>query len=190
MDFLLRIWNLVLPPGENALLQIRAGLIVIVCLAFALIALLLVMTWLLSGDLQKKTVWAAAGFMVFLLTAGLLAYLTYWQLASWLLIIVLIVISAADTYAFTVASPLSILYVIPVLIAAFNLGLLTSILIASLAVAFIWLSALAELTEWYNPQIPKARSHRTFNAPVLTVMLLTVALMSGLWSQSVVTLLF
>ncbi len=178
-----------MPSSDNALLQVRTGLIVIICLAFVLIALLLVLTWLFSGDLQKQTVWAAAAFMVFLLTVSTLAYLTYWQLASWLLIIILVLIAAADTYVFTVASPLSILYVVPILIAAFNFGLGASIFIASTAVTFIWLSALGELTEWYNPQIPKARSHLTFNAPVLTVMLFTVALMSGLWSQSIVTLL-
>lgn len=61
------IWARLLPQTGDSLHRSRAGLVVAACLGLAAAILLLILTWLISGNLQWET--AVAGSVIFLLTA-------------------------------------------------------------------------------------------------------------------------
>lgn len=180
------LWLYFLPVTDNIVVRDRIGLLVTTCLTLALIMCLMMAIWWLSGDLQRETVWFSIIFFLVLSGISYLAYATYLLLASWILVLCLTLLVAADTYYFGVSSPSSVAYTIPILVSAFNLGLTAALCLAFLIVLVIWLSAFGELTEWYQPQLSKARSHRTFNAPLMTVIFFVIALLAGLWSDTLI----
>lgn len=188
-SWLIDLWLHLLPVTDDVVVRSRIGLIVTTCLVFVLIMCFMIATWWLSGDLQRETVWFSVIFLLILSGISFLAYATYWVAASWLLIICLTLLMAADTYYFGVSSPSLAAYSVPILISAFTLGLTAALCLAFFIILVIWLCAFSELTEWYQPQLPKARSHRTFNAPLMTVIFFLIALLAGLWSDTFVAYL-
>ena len=67
------VWEWLLPATENVLLRGQAGLVIAACLGLALAALALIVTWAITGDLQRETVVAAAALALILIGIGALA---------------------------------------------------------------------------------------------------------------------
>ena len=175
------IWEWLLPDTDDALARGRAGLVIGTCSGLAVMLLALILIWLASGDLQGETV--AAGLVFSLILGGIVALVRCGRigLATWLLIILLVVLITADVAAFGLGSPAAAAYFVPVVVAACGSGLLAGIGVALFGSVSLWVIAGLASVGWYKPLAGFDISHLTFNAPLFTTLLLLVALIVGSW---------
>ncbi len=170
-----------LPETNDPLLRGRAGLVMGICLALVAAVFALILTWLISRDLEGETV--IAGLVFSLLLGGIvfLAHRGQVTLASWILIILLLLLITADASSYGLGEPGAAAYVIPILLAACTVGLWAGLGTAIFASLAVWIIAWAPLAGWY--QLPEANeiSFLTFNAPFYMVVFILCALIAGLW---------
>jgi hypothetical protein len=186
MDFISSIqqWlNWFLPADMPSGLDYqRAILMVVTCLIMLIAMWLLVLTWKISGDLQKETV-AIALFLTVVMGGILTAVKNGAFLWSAIILLsLLFLLVTLDLLFFGAGSPALTAYTLPILLAAYVIGLWAALLMAVLISAMLWLTAYVALTQRYEPQLPAQRSHLTFTAPTLSLIFLSVALLSGLWT--------
>ncbi|MBE2198748.1 MAG: hypothetical protein IAE79_09070 [Anaerolinea sp.] len=144
---------------------------------------ILILTWLISGDLEGATVVAA--LVVTAVLAGFiwLARQGRSKLAIWLLIGLLFLLITADTIGYGLGSPAAAAYFIPIILAACGLGVAAGLGIAALASALVWGTAVAAQAGRYTPEIPFDLWHLTFSAPLFMVLFGLLALVVGLWTR-------
>lgn len=178
-----RAWEWLLPDTEDALVRGRAGLVIATGLGLTAAIGGLVLTWIISGDLQWETPVAGAIFILLLTAIGALARTGRATLAAWTLVTLLMLLITADVAYYGVGSTSAAAYVIPITLAACGLGWWAGLGVAGVSAAWVWLLAGAEAAGGYTPALPPADYHLTLSAPVLTVLFLAVALIAGLWSR-------
>jgi len=161
----------------------RATLIIASCLGLAAAVLAMLLVWWISGDLQAVTVAGILAFILLLVGIAALAWGGRATLAAGLLVALLALLILVDAAAFGLGSPAAASYVVPVVLAACTLGLAPAIGVALFGSVAVWLIAWAASAVWYQPLIPFAPSHLTFNAPLFTVLFWLVALIVGSWSR-------
>ena len=171
------------PSFSDPLLTGRAKLIMVTSLGLMLAAWALVLTWLISGDLEGITVVVAVIFSAVMIGLMALARSGRVSLAAWLLVGLLSVLILADTADYGLGSPTIVSYLVPIVLAACTLGLAASVGVAVFGSSVIWLIAIALSSGWYQSSAPFQIDHLTFNAPVLTVIFLLVASIVGWWSR-------
>jgi hypothetical protein len=172
-----------LPSTESSLARGRAGLVLATSLAVSGAIVFLILAWLISGDLQWQTVVAGAVFVALLAGVAGLARAGRTTTATWTLVGLLTLVITADVVPFGVGSLAAAGYVIPIVIAACGLGLGAGLGVAAFGAAVAWMVAGTTTAGWYQPLVPLEISHLTFNAPVLTAIFGTVALVTGLWTR-------
>ena len=176
-------WHFLMPPTADRLEYGRAGLLLATCLSLLAAMAILILTWLLSGDLEGATVGAA------LVMAAILAGLIWLarggraELAIWLLVGLLFLLVTADTIGYGLGSPAAAAYLISITLAACGLGLVAGLGVAGVAAAVVWGTAVAAQAGWYTPEIPFDLWHLTFSAPLFMVLFGVVALVVGLWTR-------
>ena len=177
------LWEWLLPDTEQVLVHGRAGLVIAACLALTAAVVALILTWIVSGDLQRETAVAGAVFILLLVGIGALARRGRVSLATWTLVILLTLVITTDVMPYGLGSPAAAAYVIPITLAACGLGLWAGIGVAVFGSVAAWLVAWATTAGWYEPWELVDISHLTFNAPALTVIFLIVALIVGVWTR-------
>lgn len=176
------LWNRLLPSKTPPLTRGRAGLIVITCLSMAGAILALILTWLLSGDLQIETVIAGLVFCIILAGIARLAQVGRTGLAAWLLIALLEILVGLDVAAYGAGEPGAAAFFIPILLAACGVSLWAGVGIALISSVVVWVTAWAAYADWYQPELAFELSHLTFNAPMYMVLFLAAAALTGWWS--------
>lgn len=167
-----------LPDTQDVVLLLKAKVVLLFCVCFALAAWALVLTWLISADLQLETVLAAIVFSVIL---GVLVWLAKARrviLATWILLGLLFFLIASDVWAYGLGEPAAAAFVLPVILAACNLGLTAGLGVAGAATLLVCWVAWATTRTTGVPI-----SHLTFNAPFYAVIFLITAGPVGVWSQ-------
>ena len=177
------------PKWDDPVVTGRARLIVVTSLGVMLAAWALVVTWLISGDLEGITVVAAVIFSGVMAGLIMLARSGRVNLAAWLLTGLLCVLILADTADYGLGSPAIVSFGVPIVLAACTLGLAASVGVAVFGSGVIWLIAIALSSGWYQSSGPFQIDHLTFNAPVLTVIFLLIASIVGWWSRYVTALI-
>ena len=177
------LWDRLLPATDDVLVRGRAGLVLATCLGIILASWALVLTWLISGDLESVTAMAAGVFTLVLVGIGWLAHGGRARLSAWLLAALLTLLIFLDAWDYGLGSIAASGYVIPIALAASALGFWAGLGVAGIASASVWLLAWAETSGRYAPLTPTDISHLTFNAPAFTVIFLVVALLTGWWSR-------
>ncbi len=174
-----------LPDTDDALVRGRAGLVIVTCSGLIVMLLALILTWLVSGDLQGETV--VGSFLLSLVLLGIAALARRGRVgpANWLLVILLVVLITVDVAAFGLGSPAAAAYFVPVVLAACGSGLLAGIGVALFGSVSVWMIAWSASVGWYEPWIAFEASHLTFNAPLFTALLLLVALIVGFWVRHI-----
>jgi hypothetical protein len=172
-----------LPDTGDVLTRARAALVIATCLGLAISILALILTWLISRDLQVET--AIAGTILIGLLAGIAALACSGRVtaATWILILLLTLLITLTTAPYGLGSPTSVAYAIPAVLAACGLGLWAGLGIATLGSAIIWLVAWATTSGLYEPWSAVDISHLTFNAPAMTVILMLVTLIAGVYTR-------
>ncbi|MBN1427054.1 MAG: hypothetical protein JXB07_01635 [Anaerolineae bacterium] len=180
------LWNRLVPANPNAIIRGQTGLIVVTCLALAGATLLLILTWLISGDLQIETVIAGLAFCFILAVLVQMARMGRVRCSAWLLTLFLELLIGLDVLAYGLGEPGSAAFFLPILLAACGLSLWAGLGIALLSSAIVWGTAWAAYAGWYGPEFPFQLSHLTFNAPMYTVIFFIAAVLVGWWSDNLV----
>jgi hypothetical protein len=154
-------------------------LAVITCAALALGAAALLLTWILSADLELETVGAAA--VLFLLLAGivLLALRGGGRTALVILAVLIFLLTAADLSWYGVHSSMASAFLVPILLIGCGVGMRAGIGAALACSACAWGLAAAENAGWTRVPYAADISHLTFDAPALTVIYLMCAVIAG-----------
>ncbi|MFZ6027766.1 MAG: hypothetical protein ACOYYS_08630 [Chloroflexota bacterium] len=167
-------------PERIAALRIR--LLVTTCLGLAGAVAFIVLYWVFSGSLEDiETIYAGVVFALIVGGIAQLARRSRPTLAAWLLVGLLFLLITLDALAYGVGTPAAAAYVIPILLAAFCLGFWPSLSVAVAGTASSWLAAWLQTSGAYG-QPPADISQLTFNAPVLTAILLVSGAMAGSWA--------
>lgn len=179
----LNLGKRLLPDTDDLLLRGRAGLVMSICTALAAAVFALILTWLISGDLEGETV--IAGIIFSLLMGGIifLAHHGRAALASWILIILLMLLITLDASSYGLGEPGAAAYIIPILVAICTVGFWAGMVTAIFASLAVWLIAWAPLAGWFAFPEASEISHLTFNAPFYTVVFILCALIAGLWAK-------
>jgi hypothetical protein len=156
----------------------RIRLILATCLGLAGAVAFIILYWLFSGSLEDiETVFAGGVFLLILVGIAWLARKERVKLAAWLLVSLLVALITADIASYGIVTPAAAAYVIPILLAAFCLGLWAALGVAVFATAAAWVVAWMQVSAQPAADI----SQLTFNAPILTVILWVTAWMAGEW---------
>jgi hypothetical protein len=156
-----------------------AMLVILTCAAIALGVLALILTWIVSGDLELETV-AAAGILFLILAGLVLLTLRGGERAALIILAVLLfILVAADSTEYGLHTSMAAAFLIPILLIARGLGMRAGISAALICSAFGWLQAAAENAGWIAVPYPIDISHLTFDAPALTVVFLLCAVIAG-----------
>jgi len=140
----------------------------------------LILTWMISGDLEMITVFAFGILALILVGIMRLARSHHSTLATGLMVVLLLLLVSADVAAYQLDSVSVAFYTVPIVLAATGLGMRAGLAIAGVSSLVIWLLAWTEVAGLLPTSQPPDISHLTFDAPALTVIFLLVALISGL----------
>ena len=168
---------------DKNLSYFRKQMVTICCLGLAGAVIFIILFWVLSSSLTDiETPFVGLFFILILAGISLLAHKGKISLAAWILTILLSFLVSADLLAYGVTTPSGGVFVIPILLSAFCLGRWVSIGIACLGIATSWLSA------WLHTNGPFAQpaadiSQITFNAPILTIILVLTTWLVVAWVQ-------
>jgi hypothetical protein len=174
-----------LPDTTDPLVRGQAGLVLLTCGGLIVAALALILTWLISGDLEGVTVIAGLIFAALLVGIGLLARTGRVRAALWILTILLLLLIGMDVYEYGLGAPGAAGFFVPVLLAACGLGLWAGLGTAAISAALVWYVAWATTSGQYEPYYggPVSIDHLTFNAPMYMVLFLLAALIAGGWTR-------
>lgn len=180
----MRFWRWFWFPPGTPWQRGRARLVMVTCLSLIAAMGMLILTWLLSGDLEGQTVVAGLGLTIILLGLAALAQAGRVNWATGLLVGLLWALITADVAAYGLGSPAAAAYFVPLALVSCSYGLGAAIGLTALSAGAVWLIAWATVSGRYQPYGPVELSHLTFNAPALTVLLLLVTVILGVWSAS------
>lgn len=178
-----------LPATTNPLVAGRARLILATCAGLTLAAWSLVLTWLISGDLEGETAISTMILSVILLGIAVVSRSGRVTLATWLLIVLQALAIMSDVAYYGIGAPGSFLFVLPIILAACLLGLAGGVIVAIIGALMAWGVAIGAMQGWLAVAIPFQMDHLTFNAPLISIIFLLVALIVGWWSRYLSTLI-
>jgi len=165
-------------PEPFSQIQARIVTIACLCLGFAIIAV--IGGWAVTGTLTDwETVVGGIILMAFLAGLAMLARRGRPALAAWLLAGLLFLLVSADLFYYGLGSPSPIAFLLPVILLACTVGLKPGLAAAALAVVLIFGVAWASLSGLLTVAIPVDESHLSYNAPVISVILLFCAGLTG-----------
>jgi hypothetical protein len=166
-----------------AIQQKRSRLIIATCFGLIGAVAFIILFWIFSGSLEDiETIFAG---IIFSLLMGGIAWLAHKgkvTLAAWLLVAFLTLLITLDMIGYGITTPAPASFVLPVLLAAFCLGLWPALGTAALGSVVGWIVAWLGTSSIYAPADADI-ADLTFSAPVLTVILFVSALMAGYWSS-------
>jgi hypothetical protein len=174
---------LLLPATNDPILAGRAKLILATCVGLILAVWALVLTWLISGDLQIETVLVTIVFNFMLLGIAAVSRSGRITLAAWLLIVILGLAIVGDVGYYGVSAASIFAFVLPIILAACLVGLTAGMITAIIGAIVAWGAAIGAMQGWLDVAVPFEMKHLTFNAPVTSIVFLLVALIAGWWSR-------
>jgi len=161
----------------------RAKLILATCVGLTLAAWGLVLTWLVSGDLQIETVVVMIVFSIMLLGITVVSRSGRTTLAAWLLITLLGLVTVYDATYYGIGAPDVVFFVLPIILAACLIGLTAGMITAIIGAIVTWGIAVGAMQGWLEVAVPFEMAQLTFNAPMISTSFLLVALIVGWWSR-------
>lgn len=168
-------------PQADALRKVQARIIRFACICLGIATLAIIGGWALTATLTDwETVAGGLIFLAMLFGFSRLA----WQgkrplLAAWLLAGLLFIIISADVAYYGLGSPSAMAFLIPILLVACIGGLKPGLLMATLASLLVFGVAWASLTGLLPVATLVDESHLSYNAPVISVILLFCGGLAG-----------
>ena len=181
--FLINLINSYLPNSYSAFDQMRAVVVTSTSLAIGAAALLLALYWVATRSLERKeTIFAM------LLTLILLALCIWLSMngrvlaGAWLLTVLMLLINFWNMAWYGISNSSAAAYIIPILVAITCLGPAAGWVVTLLGCAFVFAIPLLQFMAVIKTIRPFEISILTFDAPVLTLIYLIVAILANAWT--------
>ena len=172
------------PPSEK-FLKIQAGIVTMACIGLGLAAIMVIGGWAVTGTLEDwETVVGGGIFLALLAGIARMARRGRASLAAGILSGLLFILVSADVASYGLGSPSAMAFLLPALLTACSLGLWPGILVAMLAVLVMFGVAWTSLEGLLVVAIPVELSHLSYNAPVISVILVFCTALAGYAVQS------
>lgn len=185
-DFL-NLTNLIpdswLPASENILFQGQAMIIIMLCMVLIFATGFLLLSWIISRDLQTNTIVVSIFYIACLVWIAYLPSVGNVFLAGSLLIGLLLITLMFTTIHYGVSSPSVSAFLLPIIVSILILNTTIGFFVTLSTILFIWLTAFAELRGWRTPLLPVNRDNLTFKAPLFTVIFTAVFIMLSGWNN-------
>ena len=180
-----------LPASYSLSDQASALVVIITSLAISAAMFLLMLYWLLTKSFETiKTFFAMLVIMLVLIVCIRLAINNQVKTAAWILILLMILINLANMASYGIATSASAAYLIPILLAIFCISTGAGYIIAGLGCLFVFGIAFLQSKEKIKTFLPYQASHLTFDAPVLSLVYIVVAFITGSWVAPIKEVLF
>ncbi|PKO16957.1 MAG: hypothetical protein CVU39_06980, partial [Chloroflexi bacterium HGW-Chloroflexi-10] len=167
-------------PQVISIKQIQARIVTAACLGLSLVVIAIIGGWAVTGTLTDwETVVGGVILIAILGGLSLLARRGRPALAAWLLAGLLFLIVSADLAYYGLGSPSAMAFLLPVMLIACTTGLKPGLAVAALAAVVIFGVAWGSLNGILIVNIPVDESHLSYNAPVISVILLFCAGLTG-----------
>jgi hypothetical protein len=167
-------------PQLKSIKQIQARIVTAACLGIGLAVIAIIGGWAISGTLTDwETVVGGVIFIAILGGLSLLVRRGRPALAAWLLAGLLFLIISADVSYYGLGSPSAMAFLLPVMLLACTLGLKPGLSAAALAAVVVFGVAWGSLNGILTVNIPVDESHLSYNAPVISVILIFCAGLTG-----------
>ena len=160
--------------------QIQARIVTVACWGVGLAVIAIVGGWALTGTLTDWETVVGGVFMLGIL-AGLVALARKGRpgLAAGLLVGMLFLLVGADVTYYGLGSPSAMAFLLPVLLVALVFGLKPGLGVAIVAAVVVFGVAWASLNGMIAVETLVDESHLSYNAPVISVILLFCAGLAG-----------
>lgn len=156
------------------------------CIGLSLAVVGIIGGWAVTGTLEDwETVVGGVVFIAILAGLAALARRGRPELAAGLLAALLFLFVSADIAYYGLGSPSALAFMLPTLIVACTLGLRPGLIAAALASLVVFGVAWGSLNGVLEVAIPVELSHLSYNAPVISVILLFCAYLVGVAVQYV-----
>lgn len=167
-------------PPVRSLLEVQARIVTVACIGLSLAVIAVIGGWAITGTLTDwETVVGGVVFIAILAGLAGLARRGRAALAAGLLAALLFVFISVDIAYYGLGSPSAMAFLLPVLLLTCTLGLRPGLVAAVLAAIVVFGVAWASLNGLLVVGIPVEESHLSYNAPVISVILLFCAGLTG-----------
>lgn len=103
------------------------------------------------------------------------------RLATWILIGLMLVLNIINMFVYGIATSASAAYLIPILLAMFCISTTIGYVVTLLGCGIVFGIAYLQSQERIKTLIPYQVSHLTFDAPVLSLVYILIAFITGSW---------
>ncbi|HPH94770.1 MAG TPA: hypothetical protein PKW33_01945 [Anaerolineaceae bacterium] len=160
--------------------QIRARIVTAACLCLSLVVIAVIGGWAVTGTLTDwETVAGGVIFIAILAGLAVLARRKYPEWAAGILAGLLFLMVSADVAYYGLGSPSAMAFLLPVMLTACIFGSKPGLAAAALAAGVVFCVAWASLNGSLAVAAPVDISHLSYNAPVISVILLFCGGVSG-----------
>ena len=104
-------------------------------------------------------------------------------LAAWLLIVIVGLAIVGDVGYYGVSAASIFAFVLPIVLAACLSGFTAGVITAVIGAIVAWGAAIGAMQGWLDVAVPFEMNHLTFNAPIISIVFLLVAVIVGWWSR-------
>lgn len=164
---------------------IQSRLVTLACLGLGIATLAIIGGWAVTGTLEDwETVVAGLVFLALLGGLVVLARKGRPVLSTWLLAALLFILVSADVASYGLGSPSAMAFLLPVLLVSCVLGWRPGLAVAALCALVVFAVAWASLKGVLAVEIPVEVSHLSYNAPVISVILIFSAVLTGYATES------
>ena len=180
-----------LPTSYSLSDQASAMVVIITSLAISGAMVVLILYWLLTKSFETiKTIFAMLAIMLGLAICVWLAINDQVKTAAWILIVFMLLLNIANMLGYGIATSASAAYLIPILLAMFCINVGTGYIISALGCLLVFGIAFLQSKEKIKTLLPYQVSHLTFDAPVLSLIYILVAFITGSWIGPITKVLF
>jgi hypothetical protein len=178
--------NNFIPKSASRIEQLQAGVIVTASFAIGAAMLALVLYWIGTNSFEDiETIIIMLFIMLLLAGCITLVKRGQIQLGAWIVIGLIILLNLSNMAWYGIANTSSAAYIIPILLAMFGVGSLAGYGVTVLGCIFVFTITYLASNGAIETLIAFNISTLTFDAPVLSLIYLLVAVLSGSWVKSV-----
>jgi hypothetical protein len=182
--FLVDLINNLVPQYYSQLEQMRATTVLVTSFAISGAMILLVLYWLVTKSFETKiTIFVVLAIIFLLGICTVLVMQGQLAIGAWLLLILMILMNFSNMALYGVGTSSSAAYLIPVLLAMFCIGKNAGIGTALLGCIFVFAIPILQSKGYVKSLLPYSISNLTFDAPVLALIYLLIAILVSNWAD-------
>jgi len=181
--FLADLIDYLIPKYYSQLDQLRAMTIIGTSFAMGGAMILLVLYWVATKSFETKTTILVA-LVIILLLGVCTGFVMQGHLTTgtWMLIILIVLVNSSNMALYGISSSSSAAYIIPILLTMFCIGTNAGFGVTALGCILVFIIPILQSWRIIKSVLPFHISSLTFDAPVLALIYLVVAIIVNSWA--------